>query len=361
MKPLLLFFLCCCSLAVVDAEAEWHTFRSLAGKTFEGRVVGKTETTVSVQRRVDEKEFTIQLRRLSVADRDYVKGLVLTREGELRELLDIDESVDATLPKDLYPRSRKELAKKMKKISDRRKPRGASDQQASTLNEINIYRYLCGMPDEVEFHEGYSERAFEALKTWAALGDLPMTEELREQIRGFFPITFTGPSSALRYHMEAPGTAMLATKDTRYTLLNPGITQMGIATLAGEGGVPTRTALFPAWANNRRPKFGAYPAAGFFPKDRLYGGSWTFYTRKRPDKDSPPAVEVYRMAELPKSKEELKEPQGEKMGVSPSRVFKHSVIFDPHEPGSKKPISGAGIYVVKVSGSMVLDYVVVLY
>jgi len=163
--------------SLLQAE-EWRTFTSSNGKSFLGVVLEKTDDQIPLKRKADGKTFTLPLAKFSPSDQTYILNWKPSNSP-----LPV-ASGDKDLPKSLFPKTRSEIATTLAEISKRKSPPWASENQSTALNNINIYRYLAGLPAEVTIDKGSSEEVKESLGELDALGSNPITPKVAEKVKG---------------------------------------------------------------------------------------------------------------------------------------------------------------------------------
>jgi len=353
IKPFLLSF--ALGVSFLSAE-EWRTFTSKNGKKFEGRILESSSGSVKLQRKLDQKIFTLTPDKLSQADQKFIAAWKPKPKPKAAASLDIPESVDSSLPRSLYPRSRKAIKKKIAEIYSRPGPKWAQPKEIEAWRSINTYRYLSGLDDKVKMNRDGKEKVAVGLQALIDLGNEQVTKRVHLLLKGMHYHNGNAPRLIVGA-INSSTSALEANRPGRRNLLDPNLSEIGIADVSPVSGIlPIKT------SGADVPDFWSYPSNGFYPKERVHGNGWSVYFGEYLDKDNPPEIEIYRLKELPKKKLNRKKIDGEKMTIKSTDVYLNSVIFQPIDPTSFQPLSQPGIYAVFVSGGGTrASYVTVIY
>ncbi len=355
MTPSFRIFMILAILLSTLSGKEWRKFTSATGQSFEGRVLSKDSSSVKIERRSDQKTFVLALAKLSQADQDFLK--TWKEAPAPTKSIYPPRSEDEKLPKSIYPKTRNLIAARLKEISAREVPKGASGLQAKALNDLNIYRYLSDLNDDVTFSEEESERVQAALKAWNALGNNPITPEVSALFKDTVYLRKGGLIRCVRGAMLSTDSVLDTNRRTRWLMLDPRVEEYGLSEELPIAGIyPVRS------GPKLKAKFFAYPSPGFYPVDKLHGKGWTCYGQNIFPKDEKIDVEVFRLNELPTQKIRRNKVQGVQMDVEDTYLYQNSVLFVPLDPETQEAPKKPGVYAVFVKvGGFRVNYIVALF
>ncbi|QTN30956.1 hypothetical protein HZ994_00970 [Akkermansiaceae bacterium] len=341
----------------LGAAQGWRTFTDKSGRSFEGRVISIHENfkTATILTRKTNTKATMDLSVLSERDLTYLStwkpGQVDEPEPAEIEPAESEEEEEASSR--LYPRSKEEIRERLREIDKRVGPTGISRDQQETINRLNSYRYLSGVPDEVEADPEMVAQATDAAQACKRNGglshDLGHSTNLCNLANG------SNMLSSVQQYINDAGANNREARGHRRWCLNPPMGKTGF----GEDGAYSAMVAMDSSGRTRMKDSWAYPGKGFFPKEYLHGNAWSLYlTEKSPPREDI-TVEVYELRKRPeKPFSNSEEIPGKALPVEYISVYGNAINFEPQP----QPITGRGIYWVRVKGGGLREgYVVELY
>jgi hypothetical protein len=298
-------------------------------------------------RRSDGRRFEVELVKFSEESLERMKEWAL--EEKERAVLSAEEG----LSKKLYPRTRQEIKDGLREIEGRDSPGNIDREQHETITELNVYRFLCGVPCEVAADPTLVEHATEAAEACAKADTL--SHDLGSYTEKCNISTVSDIVKTPRQYINDSGANNRERRGHRRWCLNPPFEETGFGS-AGKK-YSAMWALGGGGKKNDEPW--GYPGKGFYPLDRMHGNGWSLYlTGKAPPKKEL-TVEVYEMSKRP---EELftwgEEVPGRAMPVEYVATYENAINFEP----DSKPITDRGIYYVRIKGGDVREqYLVEFY
>ena len=253
-------------------------------------------------------------------------ALVLSCHAQVQDPTSIDFSK-------LYSKTKEQIRAGLMEISKRRPappaPGVKVDARASSvlqggINEVNIYRFLCGVPANVMLDPDLVAKADEAAKACKEAGRIAhdlghFTDEcnLHQGQRDNV--------SQVRGYIEDGGANNREARGHRRWVLNPPLGETGLGLASGFAAMHvldhSGTNLTESWA---------YPAKGWFPRDRLHGDAWSLYLPK----DAPPAnqlkVSVWKLHCTPQQALQIPlHPKGRELKIKAVFVSGNAINFEP--------------------------------
>lgn len=268
--------------------------------------------------------------------------------------------------KEYYPRTKEAIRAGLKEIAARKAPANLpGDQDAKRrqsdfkllqdgLNELNAFRFLCGVPSQVTLDGAYVSAADEAARACEKAGRLAHD--------------LGGNTDKCNLH-GAPGTAGLYTDSIRGYLWDGGENnrekrghrwwclspQLGRTGLGRAGGFQ---AMYVFDKSGPKPvQSWACPGKGWYPLDHLPGESWSLYLLK----NAPPAgqlkVRMWRLNGSPeRALKNPEAPEGKPVVIKAVFSFANAINFEPEIEPKKDT------YFIKVEGPGVSEaYLVDLF
>ncbi|MGJ8644785.1 MAG: hypothetical protein ACSHX9_15360 [Luteolibacter sp.] len=339
------------SLTMIHAE-EWHTFTDKEGRSFDGSVlsVDKEAKTFRVTVKSSGNAVTVPFGKLIWKDLQYVKNWVEPKADETAPMGDLD---DGDLPSSLYPRTKDEIKARIKEIQDRPAPSGIEKKQQETVNELNVYRYLCGVPDDVKADAQMVEEATEAAIACKEHGGL--SHDLGHFTNKVNLSTIGDILKTPKQYINDAGANNREHRGHRRWCLNPPMGKTGFGTAGAK-----YSAMWAMDTSGSKIRDNwSYPGKGFFPKEYLHGNAWTLYLNGKAPPTKDLTVEVYKLSQRPeKAFSTSADIPGKALPVKFVSTDQNSINFEPEED----PITGRGIYWVRIKGGGVREgYVVELY
>ena len=350
-KPMFqkLSILICTSVLLLSLplHGEWEDFKNSSGVRITAKIVEVYDDSVMIMRKKDRRKFTIKIESLDEASQEIVRSW----KGGDEESDEVGD--DGGLNGKLYPKDKSEIKATVREI-EKREPSSdkISKDQQKVINELNVYRYLCGVPYDVVGSPKMIDEATQAALACEKNGglshnigsftdkcNLSSSPNIFETVKGYIH-DFGAHNRAVRGH--------------RRWCFNPPMKETGF----GRG----KNSCSAMWAMDNGGKklkdSWAYPGKGLFPHDRLHGEGWSLYLPERAPSADELTVEVYRLKSRPE-KRLLRndEPEGRKLPVEFVHTYLNTINFEPESSKVKK-----GIYWVRVTGGGVREgYVVELF
>lgn len=332
------------------AEDQWREFTSIDGRTLVAKVLNVTSNAVTLQRKTGQ-QFALELEKLTEEDQKWLKSWKPgsnPTDGSATDTLDDEDT--GPLKKSVYPRDKKEIRASIGEILKRPIPEGIDREAGEAVNLLNVYRNLCGVPDQVQADATMNEQAKEAAEACDKHGSL--SHEI-----GHFTnkCNLSGQPNSVRSvqrYMEDSGSNNRDRRGHRKWCLNP---PMGKTGFGGGTKNSAMVAMDSSGGGKMRDSW-AYPGKGFFPIDYLHGNGWSVYlTEAAPEKDKL-TVEVFELRERPESPPTwANKLPGNPVIVGHVATFGNAINFEP-------AVSGKGIYWIRVRGGGVREqYLVELF
>ncbi len=322
---------------ISHAEEGYREFTNTKGQTLMAKVIRKDAQNVVLEREKDSKSFTLKITTLSEDDQDYIEDLIL-EENSTGELHD-DEPITGAL-KRFYPKAKDEIAAGIAEIRERERPSEISEEDFAAVCELNIYRFLSGVPADVKSNSKLNSQAKDAAR--ACLENKGLSHKLgRWTEKCNLALGPGGVQGSVKLYMEDSGSNNQAERGHRRWCLNPSM---------GKSGFGSEQRYSAMWAldtsGGTKMKFWGYPGEGFYPKEYLHDTSWSAYF----DKNIPAAgdleIRILKLTERPtKLPVKIDEVAGQEVPVIYKNSFKNSLNFEVEYPDGK-----AGIYWVEIKG-----------
>jgi hypothetical protein len=258
--------------------------------------IRKVENDQVTFRRDDGKVFTIPITRLSEEDQAELK--------KLQEAKPAPAAPEAKVNKRLYPRGLSEMKAACVRIREAAGAlKGFTDEEREAIAELNIYRYLSGVPSQVALERSCCEIAVRASEGCAKIGQLSHDAVPEGKSCNLHQGQASFAQSVHGY-MEDPGDRNRSHRGHRMWCLHPNLTKSGF-------GCDAEREFFAMWVSNgglaadpkarRREKeleFYAYPGDGYYPVGRLRGQGWSVYSGA-PLSAEEPEIHVYELTSRP--------------------------------------------------------------
>lgn len=348
---------------------EVREFTSTGGQSFSGEFISTDGTNATIKRSADGRTFTIPLNRLSPSDRLWIKqqSAPAVSEGGSSEPQggkSADEAaspafeIPSSLPDDLYPRSLNQIQKSIAEIRSRGASDGVSAKEHQALTELNIFRYLAGVPHDVTIDAEKTSQAQEAAAALEKAGQFSREiGSFTDKVSQYGASDMVKMVPALIYD---DSTANRETRGNRANLLEPGLETTGFA----EGGEKFATALTLEVGRGKAKDDITFPARGLHPSAYFDSAAWTYY-RKRGDAPEADTLEVIvrqldeiPTKEIPWDEDVPGRPVKDAPQKMPIFTHKNRIIFEP----SIDALSEPGIYWVRIQGrGFKAQYPVVLF
>lgn len=349
----LLVPLCLLAALVVAGAAEWRTFTGADGRTMQAKILRVTGDAVVVELRASGKQTSIDFDLLSKDDVDFLRDYKAPEAaaGESGAGGDEDNG-DAVTANRIYPRSKAEIQDGIREIEKRAKPSDISKEVHEATQLLNIYRFLCGVPFEVEADVTFSKNATLAALACKKNGGLSHTIGSftdRCNLSSVGSVVYSVPQ-----YIEDSGANNREMRGHREWCLNPPMGKVGF----GSGGDSYSAMWCMDNSGKKRPRDSwTYPGKGLFPLKYMHGNAWSLYGMEKPKSAAEVKVEVFRLSKRPDKPFSANEGiDGRVVKVNHVSLGMGSINFEPEEPAKR------GIYWVRVKGGGVSEgWLVELY
>ena len=318
-KTCLLTIWCCLSLCVCSAR----TWTNTAGKTIDAELVKVQGGKAYLK--IDQRVIPLPISGLSKKDQSYIKNWITEKKlarlsGELAGMEKQAEdaitsriknmpttSIDTGATDAEHPVSLEHLKRTVKEIQ-RRKGDSTDGQIQSAINNLNTYRFICGLDYAVKIDEGYNQICAAAAEICNTLGKLthgpenPGWEEARyqEARKGCGRSNLAVGSSvsgSVHMYMNDSDPGNISRLGHRRWCLNP---RMGKTGFGSNGRFSAMWSMDGSHSDQTELDFIAFPTRGYMPTSyfkRHYAWSVTLrkHAYKFPDKLSAENVKVYKL------------------------------------------------------------------
>lgn len=338
-------------LATIAHSADvWRTFTDKGGRTLEAAIV-KVEATYAVLKlKPSGREVTLGFDKLSDEDVDFLNSY---DPGEITETDNTTKPApdEDPLPGRLYPRSKDEIRSAIREINARPKPADISQKVHEATQQLNIYRYLCGVPYDVEADAEMSAKAEDAAKACERHGGL--SHDLGHSTDRCNLSGGSGMVRSVAQYINDAGANNRERRGHRAWCLNPPMDKVGF----GEAGAYSAMWCMESGGKSIRGSW-AYPGKGLFPLEYMHGTAWSLYGAGVPKSADDVKVQVYKLSSRPdKPFSPMAEVPGKEIPVRyVSIASMNGINFEPEEPAKR------GIYWVTVRGGGIREsYLVELF
>jgi hypothetical protein len=341
----LLFLLLSTLLHSADA---WRTFTDTGGRTLVASVVKVEETYAVLKLRKNGREVEIHFDKLSEEDVEFLENY---DPGEPAADTEGSDDEEPTANR-LYSRTKEEIRKTIREIKDRTRPDDISKDVHEATQLLNIYRYLCGIPYDVEADAEFSAKSEEAAKACEEHGSL--SHDIGHSTNRCNLAQGGGMVSSVAQYIDDAGDNNREQRGHRAWCLNPPMDKVGF----GEAGGGF-SAMWCMESGGKSIKDSwAYPGKGLFPLDYMHGNAWSLYGAGVPKSMDEVKVRVFKLSSRPdKPFSANADIPGREIPVNyVSKASMNGINFEPEEPAKR------GIYWVTVNGGGLREsYLVELY
>lgn len=346
----ILFLLVFLAPAIGRGADNWRTFTDRIGRTMEAAVIKVESTYVIVKLKSNGREMTLGFDKLSDEDVDYLRDLDIPapEQKEAEEAPPEDEPEKNRL----YPRTKKEIRRAIREIGRRPRPDGISKEVHAATQELNVYRYLCGLDYEVESDVEFSEKAEQAAIACEKNGGLShaigsFTDKCNLSSGGDM-------KRSVGDYIEDSGANNREARGHRAWCLNPPMAKVGF------GSAGSRYSAMWCMNNDGKSIRGSwtYPGKGLFPLEYMRGNAWSLYGAGVPDSAADVEIRIYKLSSRPdKPFSATADIPGREIAVNyVSKAMMNGINFEPEKPADR------GIYWVVARGGGVREsYLVELY
>lgn len=350
-------FLLLAALPLSGAD-KWRTFTDIKGRKMEAKILRVENDFVVVELKASGKQLPVEFDKLSEEDVEFLKNYDDSEDsadpGDTSDAADDDEAPPGGEPenKRLYPKSREEIRAGIREIEKRPKPEGVSREVHEATNKLNIYRFLCGVPHDVEPDMEFSKNAEDAALACKQHGGL--SHGLGRSTDKCNLSTVGNVVSSVSQYIEDSGDNNRDARGHRAWCLNPPMGKVGF----GSGG-DSYSAMWCMDGGGKSIRgIWTYPGRGLFPLDYMHGNAWSLYGAGKAESADKLKVEVFRLSKRPeKPLSQHGEINGRVIKVNHvSLGMGDAINFEPEEPARR------GIYWVRVNGGGVSEgYLVELF
>lgn len=339
------------------ASNVWHTFTDVMGRKLEAKVMRVEGDFALVELKSSGKQLPLEFDKLSDEDVEFLnhyEAPVETADKTPSAGTATEDGLPDGEPESgrLYPRTKEEIRSGIREINSRKKPEEISREVFEATKQLNIYRFLCGVPSDVEPDAEFSKSADDAALACKKNGGLSHTIGHSTNKCNLSSIGDMGNS--VGQYIEDGGDNNRDARGHRAWCLNPPMKRVGFGT-----GGDSYSAM---WCMNSEGKslrgIWTYPGRGLFPLEYMRGNAWSLYGIDRPDSPDKIRIEMFRLSKRPdKPFSATADIPGRKVEINHvSLSMLNGINFEPEEPAKR------GVYWVRVSGGGVHEgYLVELY
>jgi hypothetical protein len=352
-KPFMRFLLLC-GLILLQTSAgsadAWRTFTDIKGRKVEAKVIRVESDSVLVELQANGKQLPIELKKLSQEDVEFLHTYYNFPNGAVAAN---EHRTPDGEPKagHLYPKTREEIRAGIRDIQKQEKPEGISKEVHEATIQLNIYRFLCGVPHEVLADPEFSKNAEDAALACKKHGSL--SHGIGHSTDKCNLSTVGSVKDSVAQYIEDSGDNNRDARGHREWCLNSAMGKVGF----GSGG-DSYSAMWCMDGSGKRIRgIWTYPGRGLFPLEYMHGNAWSLYGAGKAESAEKLKVEVFR---LPKRPENTLPQHGEIDGrvikVNHVSLGMGGINFEPEEPAKR------GVYWVRVNGGGISEgYLVELF
>lgn len=312
----------------------------------EAAVVKVEESYAILKLKKNGREVEIHFDKLSDADVEFFASY---DPGESVTEQALDDVPDTGR---LYPKSKEEIRAAIREIKGSETPESISKAVHEATQQLNIYRYLCGIPHEVEADAEMSAKAEDAAKACEKHGGL--SHDIGHSTDKCNLAGGSGMVNSVAQYINDHGENNRERRGHRAWCLNPPMDKVGF----GEaGGGYSAMWCMESGGKSIRGSW-AYPGKGLFPLEYLHGDAWSLYGAGVPKSADEVKVNIYKLSSRPDRPFTANaEIPGREIPVKyVSIAMMNGINFEPEEPVKR------GIYwVVAKGGGIRESYLVELF
>lgn len=337
------------------SSADFREFQDRRGRPLIAEIQSKTDTTVTLKRQDNGKRITVGITTFRWEDQEFIRDWVY-EEPSAKAGEGDEETTDPGTPLDgnrLYPRTREEIKQGMAEIKARPRPADVTRDEWETTTILNQYRFLSGVPSEVQSDPELHQKADLAAKACTEAGHI--AHDLGDHTDKCNLAGGGGMIASVKQYMDDNGDNNRVARGHRRWCLNPPMGKVGF------GG--DKTGFSAMWCMDHSGKakndFWAYPGEGLYPEEFLGGNSWSaYFDEDAPEKDKV-RVRVFKLRIRPDKKPiNLDELDGRELEIPYIATSGNSVNFEVNYHRGKKK----GIYWVSIKGGGLSEgYLVEIY
>jgi hypothetical protein len=335
-----------------DAADVWHTFTNLNGRKLVAKVLSVESDSVVVEIKADGRQIALDLDQLSDGDVDFVNRFEHPAEPTNPDA-PADASADGgkTAGNALYPRSKDEIRDGIREIGKRPKPAEVNREVHQATQQLNIYRFLCGVPSDVKADPEFSKNAAAAARACKENGGL--SHGLGHSTNKCNLSSSGDVVASVPQYIADSGDNNRDARGHRAWCLNPPMGKVGF----GSGGDSYSAMWCMDGSGKSITGTWAYPGKGLFPLDYLRGNAWSLYGAGGSGAANKLKVEVFKLQKPPEHPFPARsEIPGRVIQVNHVSTGMNAINFEPETPDKR------GVYWVRVTGDGVSEgYLVELY
>jgi len=340
---------------VLLCPADAYTFTDVKGRKLTGTILKVEGGIVTLELKPSANPISISIDTLCAEDKSYLNiawGTPTTvKPADPAPSPEPTASEDDPKNSRLYPKTKEEIRAMIREIEKRRKPADISKEVHEATEQLNVFRYLCGVPFEVKPDAEFSKDAADAALACKKNGGLAHT--LGHSTDKCNLASIGDVKASVPQYIEDGGENNRDVRGHREWCLHPTMGKVGF----GSGG-DSYSAM---WCMDGSGKSirgtWSYPGHGFFPIDYMHGNAWSLYGAGKPDSLEKLTVEVFRLSKRPDNALPLNgEIDGTKVKINHVSLGMGGINFEPEDPARR------GIYWVRATGGGVrAGYLVELY
>ncbi len=351
--------------------SDYMTLKDTEGREIFARIVAVEGDGIKIERQ-DMKRFDLPFERLSESSRERVAGWIsdnvsatigkLLVDGEplnaevleqLEKANTLETADDGKLYRPFYPRSRSEVKAGIREIESRKRPDDVDKSNFEAVTELNVFRFLCGVSDDVKISPKLADYAQEAAEACAKAGEI--SHDLGHYTNQSNLSSGVGNAAkTVSQYIADNGDNNREKRGHRRWCLYPKLSATGFGV---EGGYSAMH-CFEHEGSELRDSH-AYPGKGFFPAERVLGNAWSLYLTEPAPPVSELTVEVFQLGKRPTGKFGWSEaPSGRKMPVPYVYSYANTINFEP----DSDTVNRRGVYLVRITGGGIREqYVTELF
>lgn len=262
--------------------------------------------------------------------------------------------------KGLYPYTKAEIDSEIESIMARTHDKKFDGDDVLSVNTLNVYRFLCGVPYNVGLNV---ERTKQAQKVADAMKE---TDHFDHDVCEFGDLCsllhhshISQKAFQVQEYIDDYGDINRERRGHRANALHPKLDLTGFGLAAPYAAMRVFGTGHGSNVNQR--DWYSYPGAGYYPAKYMHGTGWTFYAPSDGVvKDQTVKVEMWEIKKAPKKAyhERDKIKDGEPVEITYTNVSGNAVNFEP----AINTTTFEGIYWIRVTiGRQVFQYLVEFY
>lgn len=317
----------------------WRTFTDIRDRKIIAKIINVGHDFVVLELKANGQQHAIKFDSLSEEDVEFLQNYDPDADAEPAKPDAEQAEVEAN--KRLYPRTKEEIRAGIRAIKATDAPEGISPKIHDAVKALNTFRFLSGVPYDVQGDATFSAHATDAALACKKNGGL--SHDLGHSTDKCNLTSDGNMENSVRGYMEDSGENNRERRGHRSWCLNPAMGKVGFGT-AGD----SYSAMWcmDGSGKGKTPEFWAYPGQGFYPQEFILGNAWSCYFQENIDDLDKVNVEVFRLTKRP---EKALPMHGLIDGhivpiLHKSAAPRSGINFEPEEPTRK------GIYWVRITG-----------